>query len=269
MRISLLCVCVLTLSASVVNAQAVGDIRVEVTNLGNADLLLTPVWFGFHDGSFDLFDVGSPANSEIETIAELGDVNPLAAAFTAAPGIPGDIQGVVFGTDVAPPPINPGESGVAFVTPANPSAYEYFSFASMIIPSNDTFIGNDDPMQYQVFNSSDEIIGGTFTINIFGRDILDSGTEVNDGVGAAFVSGVDATLGSDEMGNVMIGSDLSAIAGVTAANGDVINDVLYGPDELVATITISQVVPEPSSFLMVLTGLLGLGLLRRRRRVNP
>ena len=35
------------------------DIQVTVTNEGNSDFTLTPLWFGFQNGGFDLFDPNS------------------------------------------------------------------------------------------------------------------------------------------------------------------------------------------------------------------
>jgi len=51
----------------------------------------------------------------------------------------------------------------------------------MVIPTNDSFIGNGDPLAYQVFNALGEIndMTGVFTIQVFGSDIWDAGTEVN------------------------------------------------------------------------------------------
>ncbi len=243
-------------------AQADGDIRVSVTNEGNTDFFLTPVWFAFQNGGFDFFDAGSAASSSLEAIAEDGVVDGLVADF-AASGQPGNRQGVAanaagFG---GAPIIDPGETADAFITPINPANYQYFSFASMVIPSNDAFIGNDNPLAYRVFDAAGNIndASGTFTIQIFGSDVYDAGTEQNLGAGAAFSTIGGA--GTDEGGVVTAGSDLSALLGSTTPAGTTINS-LIGSADLLATIEIS-IVPAPSAAAVM--GLAGLGLVRRRR----
>lgn len=53
-------------------------VKVSVENLGPAGgIFLTPVWVGFHDGSFDTYDLGSPASAGLERIAEDGNPAPL------------------------------------------------------------------------------------------------------------------------------------------------------------------------------------------------
>lgn len=253
--------------ASSANAQALGDLKIELEHGNATDFSLTPLWFGFHNGAFDSFDAGSAASASIEAIAELGDVGPITAEFSAAPGIPGDIQGVAAAAGNGVPPIEPGETGVGYVTPINPSGYQYFSFLSMLVPTNDTFIGNDNPLAYRVFNDDDQLIdenGIPVTervITLFASDIYDSGTEVNSGFGAAFTQGQVGTDGTDEGGVVTAGSDLSAFLGATDVTGRLIDDPL-GSAEVLATIRISQVVPEPASGMLLLAGL---AVVARRR----
>ena len=141
---------------------------VEVTNGTNTDFFATPVWFGLHDGTFDLFDQGSAASNALEVIAELGDASALIADFEAAPGSPGDINGLVFGGATGVPPIAPGETGLGGFNIINPANYQFFSFASMVIPTNDTFIGNDNATAYQIFDSAGNFLGtnGVFTIQV-------------------------------------------------------------------------------------------------------
>lgn len=238
------------------------QINVSITNEGNSDFFVTPLWFGFHDGSFDLFDDGQPASSALELIAEEGDVSGLQNAFTAEGHA---IQGVAanaagFG---GAPVIDPGETATASITPVNPAAYRYLSFASMVIPSNDAFIGNSDPTAYQVFDSSGDF-QGPLTIQIFANDIWDAGTEVNNTFGAAF-SGVggDGVAEGGTVGRLGMGG-LDNFAGTGIPTGDTISD-LIGDGELLATIHVTQTVPEPTSLGMISLGGLALGLLRRRR----
>ena len=91
---------ILLLLATVVPLRA-ESIRITVENLQPADgFFFTPVWFGLHDGGFDLFDVGSAASSALETIAETGDAAPLGSLLTSANNTDGTTR---FGTVVAAP----------------------------------------------------------------------------------------------------------------------------------------------------------------------
>ena len=251
----------LALAGSAV-AQADGDIRVSITNEAQSDFFLTPLWFGFQEGSFDLFDAGSAASQSLEDLAEEGIVGGLMTDFANAP-VPGHVQGVAANPAGFPgaPVIDPGETADGFATPINTAAYQYFSFASMLIPTNDTFIGNDDPFAYKVFDDAGNIndASGTFTIQIFGSDIWDAGTEVNDGLGAAFSTA--GGVATDELGTVTAGSDLSNFLGLTTPAGITITDPLEA-NELLATIRIS-IVPAPASAAVL--GLAGLAAIRRRR----
>lgn len=257
----------LGLVPALAGAQAIGDLRIAVEHAGNTDFSLTPLWFGFHNGNFDTFSTGSAASPALEALAELGAVGPITADFTAAPGVPGDIQGVAAAAGNGVPPIEPGETGVGFATPVNPAGYQYFSYLSMLVPTNDTFVGNGDPFAHQVFNASGELIdamGAVTTervIQIFDSSIYDAGTEVNNGLGAAFTQGQNGMAGDAEGGLVTLGSDLSAFLGATDVTGRVINDGI-GSGELLATIRIS-LVPEPTT--AVLMGLAAIGIVCRRR----
>lgn len=60
------------------------QVRVTVENLSpTGGTLLTPVWVGFHDGTFDLYDRGGVASPALERLAEDGNTAPLSAAFAA------------------------------------------------------------------------------------------------------------------------------------------------------------------------------------------
>lgn len=158
-------------------AQA-ASIRITVDNLApDNGTFLTPAWFGFHDGSFDLYDRNEAITPELERLVEDGTVDPLNAKFAASGS--GTAQGAILGTALTPGPIDPGESA-SFTIDLDGSAdsSRYFSYASMVIPSNDFFIANGNPLAHQIFDDAGNFVGADFTVT--GAQVLDGGTEVND-----------------------------------------------------------------------------------------
>ena len=69
-------------------------------------------------------------------------------AFAA--GDPTATLGTVVPNPAGPP--TPGLTGSAIFT-VDPTINPFFTFASMVVPSNDYFIGNDSPTQYQLFDA--------------------------------------------------------------------------------------------------------------------
>jgi hypothetical protein len=46
-------------------------VKVTIENLSPSNgLVITPLWVGFHDGTFDTFNLGSPATASLERLAE-------------------------------------------------------------------------------------------------------------------------------------------------------------------------------------------------------
>ncbi len=79
-----------------VQAQDTVNVVVKVENIVPENgVYFSPVWVGFHDGSFDLFDLGSLAELRIERIAEDGNMEQLRADFAAATAETGGVDGVV------------------------------------------------------------------------------------------------------------------------------------------------------------------------------
>jgi len=62
----------------------------------------------------------------------------------------------------------------------------YFSFAAMVVPSNDFFIGNDSPTEYKLFNNGGSQLQIS-AITLKAHEIWDAGSEVYDPSAAAFV----------------------------------------------------------------------------------
>lgn len=180
---------------------ALVGVTVVVENLApDNGTWLTPFWVGFHDGTFDAFDTGSPAATALERLAEDGNAVPLSSLFASAAA--GSVQGVMP-ADSGLPQIAPGETATrTFVLDSANPASRFVSWAAMLIPSNDAFVGTDDPQSQRIFDSSGSFLGAYVTIA--GGDVLDAGTEVNDELPAntAFFGQTTPNTGVDEHGVV-------------------------------------------------------------------
>lgn len=217
----------------------------------NGGFAFSPIWFGFHDGTFQPFTAGSSASSSIEAVAELADLGPISNQF----------MGHGVQTSVGGSPFTPGSSASTIINIANPSTDRFVNYAGMVVPSNDLFLGNQNGLA--LFDSSGNFLGPQ-TITIFGRNVWDAGTEVNDvNDHPAFIQGQDPHGGTDEHGTIGLFLDrpdsaayLASILGkTTAANYEITS--LLSSDVAVASISF-QVVPEVPSMMMSALPVLGL-----------
>ncbi len=135
----------------------------------------TPVWVGLHDGSFDLYDRGAPASPGLESLAEDGATGGVAAEFAAS----GAGVDTTIVSEQGIPPLLPGEKGsFTFYVDVQRDDPQYLSFASMVLPSNDAFIANGDPLAIPVFDDKGRFVPADVVVT--GAEVLDAGTEVND-----------------------------------------------------------------------------------------
>jgi Ca2+-binding RTX toxin-like protein len=176
------------------------QLTIEVENLAPTNgVFVAPVWFGFHNGNFDTFDLGRPASVGIERLAEDASATAISTEFTQS-GF-GTVQGVIRRAAGAPGPIAPAETASLTVTldSSNPNS-RYFNYAGMVVPSNDFFIANDDQREQQIFDAKGNFLGADFTV--LGSEILDAGTEVNDEIPAntAFFGQTTPNTGVTENG---------------------------------------------------------------------
>ena len=207
-------------------------------NLQPADgFFFTEPWVGLHSGDFDLFDLGDRATPGLESLAEGGNTELLGSEFAAQ----GRLQTTIGNGDVQF--ISPGEVIEGSIEVRNAANYRYASFASMIIPSNDAFFGNEDPFAYELFDA-DGNFNGEVVIDIFAEDLYDSGTEVNDAQGAAgfslgFEGDADGGTSTDDLSSTVAPHEgFTNLVGLrTAAGTTVASDIDAG--EPVARITIS------------------------------
>ena len=175
------------------------ELRVTVTNHTSAGgLFLTPVWLGAHNGDFDLFDGGHAASAGLEMLAEDGDFSGLNTELVAADGE--GVSGAVFGPAGFPgaPVLDPGEVASATLT-VDGAHQNFLSFASMVIPSNDAFIGSGEAVR---LFTGDGRFRGAKEIEIGGEKVYDAGTEQNTEMDAAFLNQTAPNTGVDENGVV-------------------------------------------------------------------
>ncbi|MEL6108251.1 MAG: spondin domain-containing protein, partial [Planctomycetota bacterium] len=196
------------------------ELEITVENLaGIGGLAQTPFWIALHEGNFQVAAANSPASDfgGLEAIAEEGDISGLFARFAAESG---GTDGAVFAPDgfAGAPVFEPGEVSSATLQVFDTNENRYFSFASMVIPSNDAFVANLNPRAYEIFDENG-FFRGEQTILLVGRDILDAGTEVNAvGGGAAFST--EGGTGVDENGVIRRHDGLDEFIGSGLPTGD-------------------------------------------------
>jgi hypothetical protein len=163
-----------TASAQTTTGPDIYRVAVTVTNLAPTNgTIQTPFWVAVHNGGFDTYNRGAAASPELERLAEDGNTGPLSEAF-AANGRGQDAT--IAGPDG---PLAPGDSATyTFIVKPKARRGRFFSYASMVIPSNDAFVANGIPKAHRLFTNNGRFIGRDFTIR--GKRVLDAGTEVND-----------------------------------------------------------------------------------------
>ena len=228
----------LLLSSALATSAFATEVRVTIENLSpDNGTFLTPAWVGFHNGEFDSYDGGAPLRGTVERIAEDGNTGPLTEEFDAAFGT---AQGTIPGPEG---PIAPGESATAVFELDGSAAVRYFSYVSMVIPSNDAFIANGNPLAHRIFDTDGVFTPTTFIVR-GGGGVNDAGTEVNDELPAntAFFGQAAPDTGVDENGVV---TDFPGF--LPAGSGGILDDERFAdgqtilPGREVARITIEAV----------------------------
>lgn len=286
---SLLAVVAVGLLSSASTAQTV-ELHVTVENLTSNGVAITPLWVGFHNGSFDSYNNGLSAQPGLERLAEDGNTSGISADFLAGltyinnlnqsatvassqPGI--DRVDGTLASASGPPPIQSGGMASQVFTIDIDGSNRYFSYASMVIPTNDFFLANGNPLAHDLMSLYDGqgtisfLIGAPGTVNDAGTEEEDfafsAGNPLFPGRGLpAGQSGpnsgpLDATTVIQNVSGDPFAGFLNA-GGVDLTGFDF--NQLNGAG--IARVTITAV-PEPSAFALLALGGIALAVLRRRR----
>lgn len=271
---------------------AVVNVNVTIENLApTGGVAITPVWVGFHSGNFDSYNSGAAAGrvaTGLERLAEDGNSSVLStdfnAGFTYVDGAnmnnrvaaTGSTAGRVdggIGSPSGPPPLQPGQSASSMFAIDDGGANNFFSYAAMVIPSNDFFVANGSPTGIDL---TALLAGGGPVEILIGTpgSVNDAGTEAED-FNFSAANPLFGLTGGQSGPNQ--GPD-DANAFVRNVTGDPFAGFANNPGGLdnlnfnnaglytgggIARITISAV-PEPSSLALLFAGS-AVAVFRRRR----
>ncbi|MEM8681260.1 MAG: spondin domain-containing protein, partial [Planctomycetota bacterium] len=142
--------------------------QIEVTVTTTGPVGLAPVFAAFHDGSYDIFDVDgvATASAGLELLAELGDPSILVADAPAGVNAAGFAPGGPF----AP---NGGTGSQQFTVT---DGQTMFALASMLLPSNDWFIGTSNSIDISSLLNAP--VGSSINFDL--SRVYDAGTELED-----------------------------------------------------------------------------------------
>jgi len=147
----------LALASSVMLTQA-QQLDITITNLTQG-MHYTPIIIGAHNQDTSLFTTGEAASSQLQTMAEGGDISGLSEVLTMANAdiVENPAMGLLAPTMSTTTMLNTTDGNM------------YLSITAMMLPTNDGFIGLDSWMIPSE--------AGTYTIML---NAYDAGTEAND-----------------------------------------------------------------------------------------
>ena len=181
-------------------------LQVTITNLTAAQTF-TPIMVASHKAGVTLFTLGQPASTDLEHVAEAGDLSELEATLSANP----DVKDVVD----SGAPLGPGQSVTLTVTSGG--SFDHVSVAAMLIPTNDGFFAlNGMPGPAAGLNRSITYYSPAY----------DAGTEANDELcahipgPAGVCAGEGFNAARDDVNFVHIHPGIHGIGDLSAATYD-------------------------------------------------
>jgi len=230
------------------------QVTVTIYNLAHASrVAFAATHMGFHGGVFGAFDIGQEATPEIVSAAERCNGIEWLAAFAVAD------SGATIGTIAGQ--LRPLVSR-SMTFSVDQWANRHFTFASMVNPNNDFFIGDDGPQRYQLFDGEGNLQITSITQR--SRDIWDAGSEIFDPLAAAFVGtgGLRANQNSVVAFNF---AELAAFDGLTTAAGYVFDSQLAADTEIYRIGFEVAPIPEPENYVVMALGLAVVGWAGKRK----
>ena len=243
------------------------EVTLSFTNLsGPNGAALSPIFVALGNGSFNPFTSGTAASTAIQTLSETGSGSGLATQFATvdAAGWGGE---VTASTNAFGPGIYlPGGTG-SITLNLDPTQNEYLNYYSMVVPSNDFFIGG----KIQLFDNSGNFLGTNTTLT--GSNVWDAGAVVAQIAGAAFLAGNSGTSNTAENGVIQLinatnssANSFAVYAGQTTADGYQFTQLPNSGSPLLGISAVSAVPLPPAAWLFG-SALSVLGLTRSRKKV--
>lgn len=177
--------------------------EVTITNITQGEFF-TPIMVASHKKGVKLFELGAPASSELETLAESGNTSPLTESLLSS--------GNALDVAQAASPLAPGKS-VTLTVKMN-EKNSYISVASMLVPTNDAFFAVNGLRVGKAKNG----------ITVY-SPVYDAGSELNDEQCGSIpgpphiCSGEGTNLESGE-GFVHVHPGIQGVGGLDAAQFD-------------------------------------------------
>ena len=211
------------------------EYRVTVTNLTSGQPF-TPPAVALHQPSVEVFSVGDPANEPVQQIAENGNLDPLVSLIESTSAI----RAAGVGEAPLVPSADPGGTGNPYYTTLTIAADEsatHLTFISMLIGTNDGFVGLDTVELPEEVNESKTLHANGY----------DAGTEQNTERFADMVPPAQALIqgGEDDAGTTESNPDIAEDAvirphpGITG--GADLDPATYGWDEPAASVHVEKI----------------------------